>query len=212
MPNLVNQMIVRQLKDELKESAGMVLVSFGGLDVLLTEDVRSKLAEKGASLHMVRNKLLRRVLDEQGIQFAVAGLCVIGPAHDSNHLRPYTGIAFSRFDPVGHGIDHAGRVQVVVLAHEPGAEPQLNVIDTLAPRIFHIFISYPPTGIQIMQNRGQVAEPTDKVHQTIGLAFNHDVRAQRLDIVCRQSNPLLLCQLDNGLQADTAVQVAVQVD
>ncbi len=70
MPNLVNHMIVRELKDGLQASAGMVLVSFEGLDVLLTEDVRSKLAEKGASLHMVRNNLLRLVFDEQGIQLS----------------------------------------------------------------------------------------------------------------------------------------------
>ena len=70
MPNLVNHMIVRELKDGLQESAGMVLVSFEGLDVMLTEDVRDKLAEKGASLHMVRNNLLRLVFDEQGIQLS----------------------------------------------------------------------------------------------------------------------------------------------
>jgi large subunit ribosomal protein L10 len=68
MPNLVNQMIVREMTDDLKESAGMVVVSFDGLDVQLTEDVRNKLAEKGASLHMVRNNLMRVVLNEQGIQ------------------------------------------------------------------------------------------------------------------------------------------------
>lgn len=68
MPNLVNQMIIRELKQGLQDSAGMVLVSFDGLDVQLTEDVRDKLAEKGASLHMVRNKLMRIVLDEQGIK------------------------------------------------------------------------------------------------------------------------------------------------
>ena len=70
MPNLVNHMIVRELKDGLQESAGMVMVSFEGLDVLRTEDVRSKLAEKGASLHMVRNNLMRLVLKEQGIDIA----------------------------------------------------------------------------------------------------------------------------------------------
>ena len=141
----------------------------------------------------------------------MAGFRVIRPAHDANHLRPHTGIAFSRFDPVGHGIDHAGRVQFMGLAHEPGAEPQLNVINPLALRIFHVFIGHPPTGIQVMQYRGQVAEPADKVHQAISLAINHNVRAQRLDIVCRQINTLFLRQFDNGLQTDTAVQVAVQI-
>lgn len=68
MPNLVNQMIIRELKQGLQDSAGMVLVSFDGLDVQLTEDVRDKLAEKGASLHMVRNKLMRIVLEEQGVK------------------------------------------------------------------------------------------------------------------------------------------------
>ena len=40
MPNIVNQMVVRELQDEFKEAEGMVLVSFGGLTVEETSEIR----------------------------------------------------------------------------------------------------------------------------------------------------------------------------
>ncbi len=67
MPNIVNQMVVRELTDEFKDAEGVLAVSFGGLDVKETEDLRGKLAEKGVGFRMVRNSLARRVLAERGI-------------------------------------------------------------------------------------------------------------------------------------------------
>ena len=69
MPNLVNQMVVRELEDEFKDAEGMLLVSFGGLTVEETEDLRGKLAEKNVRFKMVRNKLARRVLADKELEF-----------------------------------------------------------------------------------------------------------------------------------------------
>ncbi|MBL4770268.1 MAG: 50S ribosomal protein L10 [Planctomycetes bacterium] len=67
MPNIVNQMVVRELTEEFKDAEGLLAVSFGGLDVKTTEELRGQLAEKGVRFRMVRNSLARRVLAERGI-------------------------------------------------------------------------------------------------------------------------------------------------
>jgi len=77
VPNLVNQMIVRELADDLRDAEGMVLVSFAGLDVKETEKLRGNLAGKGARFRMVRNRLARRVLAERGLDFA-GGSALLG--------------------------------------------------------------------------------------------------------------------------------------
>ena len=69
MPNLVNQMVTRQLERDLGEAGSMLVVSFGGLTVSETENLRGDLAKSGVKLRMVRNKLARRVLKEKGIEF-----------------------------------------------------------------------------------------------------------------------------------------------
>jgi len=74
MPNLVNQMVVRELTEQFTDAEGMVLVSFAGLTVAETEALRGKLAEVGARFRMVRNKLARRVLAERGVELAADAL------------------------------------------------------------------------------------------------------------------------------------------
>lgn len=70
MPNIVNQMVVREMTDLLEETSAILIVSFGGLTVAESEAIRTSLSEKGVRLRMVRNKLLRRVLAERGIELA----------------------------------------------------------------------------------------------------------------------------------------------
>ncbi len=69
MPNIVNEMTVRDLERQLGEADGMILVSFGGLDVVQTEKIRNGVAEKGAEFRMLRNKLAKRVLADKGLEF-----------------------------------------------------------------------------------------------------------------------------------------------
>lgn len=70
MPNLVNQLICKQLEHEFESPEGMVLVSFGGLTVEETETLRNRLAADGVKFRMVRNSLARRVLSGQGVEFS----------------------------------------------------------------------------------------------------------------------------------------------
>ena len=67
MPNLVNEMIVRGMSEGMTKAEGMVVVTFGGLDVAETEAIRGQVAEAGASMRMVRNRLARLALSEKGI-------------------------------------------------------------------------------------------------------------------------------------------------
>ena len=69
MPNLVNKMTIADLESALDGAEGLLVVSFGGLDMPMTEQIRTGLAEKGASFRMVRNKLARRVLADKGLEF-----------------------------------------------------------------------------------------------------------------------------------------------
>jgi large subunit ribosomal protein L10 len=65
---MVNQMVVRDLAEELGSVEGMVIVSYGGLTVAENERMRNELAEKGAKLRMVPNRLARRALKERGLE------------------------------------------------------------------------------------------------------------------------------------------------
>jgi len=67
MPNLVKEMIVRGMSEGMTKAEGMVVVTFGGLDVAETEAIRGQVAEAGASMRMVRNRLARLALSEKGI-------------------------------------------------------------------------------------------------------------------------------------------------
>jgi len=69
MPNLVNQMLTTEYEREFAAADGMMLVSMAGLTVAESHDLRGSMAAKGIKLRMVRNKLARRVLAEQGLTF-----------------------------------------------------------------------------------------------------------------------------------------------
>ena len=69
MPNIVSRKICEELSSEFEGVEGMVFVAFGGLTVQQTETLRGELAEQGVRFRMIRNKLARRVLTEQGYDF-----------------------------------------------------------------------------------------------------------------------------------------------
>ncbi len=70
MPNFVNKLILKELTGELESAGSMLFVSFCGLSVSETEDLRGKLAEKGVKFRMIKNSLAKRVLSERGLEFA----------------------------------------------------------------------------------------------------------------------------------------------
>ena len=80
MPNIVNRMLIQDMTRSFAQAEGMVVCSFGGLDIPETENLRTKLAEQGVEMRMVRNRLARRVLADQGLDFpedAFAGMTAI---------------------------------------------------------------------------------------------------------------------------------------
>jgi len=90
MPNIINQMIVRDLTSAFTGSEGMIFVSLSGLTVKETEGLRDGLAEQGVQLRMLRNRLATLALKEQGFD-APTGLfsgnvaCCCGSAEEAIH-------------------------------------------------------------------------------------------------------------------------------
>lgn len=82
MPNIVNTLVSKQLEEEFENVEGMIFVSFGGLTVSESEDLRAKLGEHDIQFRMVRNKLARRVLAARGHEFG------------EEVLKGNTGVAF----------------------------------------------------------------------------------------------------------------------
>jgi large subunit ribosomal protein L10 len=68
MPNLVNRLVLEDLRREFKDAQGMIVVSFGGLSVKESEGLRGQLAAKGVKFSMVRNSLAQVALKERGVQ------------------------------------------------------------------------------------------------------------------------------------------------
>jgi len=68
MPNVINEMIVRELSEEFASAEAMIIVSLAGLTVSETEGLRTLLAEHGVRLRMVRNRLAKIALKERGLE------------------------------------------------------------------------------------------------------------------------------------------------
>jgi len=68
MPNVVKQMMMRELTDALSDAEGLVIVSLAGLTVAETEGLRVSLAEQGVRLRVVRSRLARIALKARGLE------------------------------------------------------------------------------------------------------------------------------------------------
>src|SRR5262245_8564521 len=104
MPNLINEIIVRQLSDEFTRAEGMVIVSLTGLTVRQTEDLRTALAERGVRLRMVRNRLARLALKSRGLEPSkdlLAGnvACAWGSSEDTVKIAKVVADAVKKVDP-----------------------------------------------------------------------------------------------------------------
>lgn len=108
MPNLINEIIVRQLSDEFARAEGMVIVSLTGLTVEDTENLRNSLAENGVRLRMVRNRLARIALKNRGIEtgedlFVGNVACAWGSSEDAIRIAKAVAKAVKGADPKKKG-------------------------------------------------------------------------------------------------------------
>jgi len=90
MPNLVNELLVRDLSTDFEGAEGIILVGYGGLNAVENETLRDKLAEKGCQLLMVRNSLARLVLKKRGFELP------------DDALQGNTAVAFGSSEAVLH--------------------------------------------------------------------------------------------------------------
>lgn len=67
MPNLVNQLVVKELTGVVRDASSMIIVSMSGLTMEENEGLRESLAEGGVNLRMVRNSLAKLALRECGV-------------------------------------------------------------------------------------------------------------------------------------------------
>jgi len=103
MPNLINEIIVRQLSDEFAKAESIVVVSISGLTVAETENLRNSLAKDGVRLRMVRNRLARRALASRGFEggqdlFQGNVACAWGSTEDAIRIAKVVSGAFKDVD------------------------------------------------------------------------------------------------------------------
>ena len=89
MPNIVNRMLIQDMTRSFAQAEGMVVCSFGGLDIPETENLRTKLAEQGVEMRMVRNRLARRVLADQGLDPSQPPFWLPGQNPTSDNHLPF---------------------------------------------------------------------------------------------------------------------------
>jgi len=104
MPNLINQIVVRQLTDEFTNAEGMVIVSLNGLSVQETENLRNALAAEGVRLRMVRNRLATLALKSRGFEagrelFGGNVACAWGSTEETIRIAKVVAKAVSANDP-----------------------------------------------------------------------------------------------------------------
>jgi len=88
MPNLINQIQMKEMTTSFKDADGMVFVSLNGLTVEETEGLRSGLFEQGVELRMVRNRIAMIALKDRGLEVPKDALqgnigCCVGSTEDA---------------------------------------------------------------------------------------------------------------------------------
>ncbi|MFN2144535.1 MAG: 50S ribosomal protein L10 [Anaerolineales bacterium] len=63
------QDLVAQYEAWLKESKGLILAEYTGLNMPQMDNLRAQAREKGAEFHVIKNRLGKRVFEEAGIDF-----------------------------------------------------------------------------------------------------------------------------------------------
>jgi large subunit ribosomal protein L10 len=69
VPNFINKLVVEEMRREFKEAAGMVVVTYGGVNTKENESLRNQLAAKGVKFALIRNSLAQHALKERGLEF-----------------------------------------------------------------------------------------------------------------------------------------------
>ena len=108
MPNIVNEMIYRELEQDFREMGSCIVLQFDGLTVARDEGLRQQLREAGVAYRVVKNRLATRALKtatDLDLSTAFKGKC---------------GVVFA---PEEKAISAAKLVREVMTAHKKGPPP-----------------------------------------------------------------------------------------
>lgn len=77
MPNLVNQILMKELEEGFEEMGSCLVMSFDTLTVEQDQELRNKLRDAGVQYKVVKNRLAERALEARGLQMgdAFTGKC-----------------------------------------------------------------------------------------------------------------------------------------
>gem|GEM_PF-5884980 len=146
---------------------------------------------------------------EESPEFALGARWTVGAGEDADKVGFHPGGNLA----LAHALDHRGgdfgRIEIMGVSHEERTETQLEVTDPLAVRILHIFAGHPPAGVIIGQHRGHPPELGQKLDQTGLRRADHDMRLEFLEGVPGQRDAVLPAEIEDGGQADTAIEMAV---
>lgn len=150
MPNVVNQMAVRELTAALDGAEGLILISMAGLTVEESEELRNTLAAQGVQLRMVRNKLARRAFADNGIEVpegVLAGNVAIAFGESEVAIHTAKVVNESPLKKAGKVAFRGGMMQGATLdENEVGALADIPDQDTLRAQILGA-ISGPARGL-----------------------------------------------------------------
>ena len=88
MPNLVNKIMLDELKSDFDGMGSCVVLSFDQLDVALDQEIRTKLRESGLTYRVVKNRLAIRAFKDMDLDMreAFAGKCGVVVAPEENAI------------------------------------------------------------------------------------------------------------------------------
>ncbi|HIE70736.1 MAG TPA: 50S ribosomal protein L10 [Planctomycetes bacterium] len=88
MPNIVNQILFDELKQDFQNMGSCVVVDVGPVNPKQDIEIRAKLREAGASYKVVRNRLAKRAFAEVGLDMAeaITGRCGIAVAENEGAI------------------------------------------------------------------------------------------------------------------------------
>lgn len=88
MPNIVNEILMKELQEDLSDMGSCLVLNFDQLTVALTEDLRNQLREQNVSYKVVKNRLAVKAFAEKGLdlQEAFAGKCGVVVADEEGAI------------------------------------------------------------------------------------------------------------------------------
>ena len=149
-------------------------------------------------------------LGKQGFQFLFCYFLTIRAAENTYQVYFHTIFLFPLSDAIHHGFHNFLRVQVVGFSHEPGAEAQFDIIQSFQPGVLHVFTGNPLAGGGIDQDsHGPMEFFNESHHPWLGIGYL-DVRTQTFQVPGGKGNIMFPTQVKNCLEAEIAIQMAVQ--